>query len=181
MSLEGSDGVTVVVRRTIRADATEAFEAWLMGINQAAARFEGHSGVQIIPPGQGEDWVIIFHFASGQQLSAWESSPERAEWLRKVEPMTVSSSLEKVTGLEFWFVLPGNAARRPPPPWKMALVTLVGLYPLVLWVAPRLSDAFDAMPAPLTTLTTVAIMVVLMTWLVMPALVRLLRPWLFAD
>ncbi len=176
-----SDGVTVVVRRTIRPGATAAFEDWMQGINEASSRFEGHLGVEVIrpAPGEGQDWVIVFRFDSEEHLAAWDASPERAEWLEKVDPMTVSSSIERVTGLEFWFTLPGHAATRPPPPWKMAVVTLIGLYPLVLWVSPVLNRAFGFLPPPLMTLTSVGIVVAMMTWAVMPIVIRVFRPWLF--
>ena len=104
---------------------------------------------------------------------------ERAEWLAKVEPLTVSSNVETVTGLEFWFTLPGHAAVKPPPPWKMALVTVLGLFPLVLWLVPLLGQAFSSLPGPLATLATVGVMVSLMTWGIMPMLIRIFRPWLF--
>ncbi len=177
-----SEGVTVVVRRTIRPDATAAFEAWLRGVIGVASGFDGHGGVEVIRPAPGaasQDWVVVFRFDAQAQLDAWNASAERAEWLAKVEPMTLSSSIETVTGLEFWFTLPGHAATKPPPPWKMALVTVIGLFPLVLWVAPLLGRAFGALPGPLATLATVVVMVGLMTWVVMPLLIRLFRPWLF--
>ena len=178
-----SEPITVIVRRTIRPDATEAFEQWLRGVIEVASGFEGFGGVEVIrpAPGQGQDWVLVFRFDSQEQLDAWNASTERAEWLAKVEPMTVSSSVQTVTGLEFWFTLPGEAATQPPPRWKMATVTVVGLYPLVLWVAPQLNKLFGFLPAPLTVLATVAVMVGLMTWAVMPTLVRVFRPWLFGS
>lgn len=180
--LEMSDGVTVVVRRTIRPDATQAFEAWLRGVLVVASQFEGHGGVEVIRPAPGaasQDWVLVFRFDEAAQLEAWNASPERAEWLAKVEPMTLSVGIETVTGLEYWFTLPDDAAAVPPPRWKMATVTVVGLFPLVLWVAPLLGRVFGALPGPLATLATVVVMVGLMTWVVMPLLIRLFRPWLF--
>ncbi len=174
-------GVTVVVRRTIRPEAVEVFEQWLRGVIDVASGFEGHGGVEVIRPApdHGDDWVLVFRFDTEAQLAAWDASPERREWLEKVEPMTVSSSVERVTGLEHWFTLPGHAGTRPPPSWKMATVTVVGLYPLVLWVAPLLGTGFAWLPGAVATLATVIVMVALMTWMVMPLLVRLFRPWLF--
>lgn len=169
--------MTVVVRRTLRPGASEAFEKWLRGIIDAASAFEGHGGVEVIrpTPGQGQDWVIIFRFSTAQQLAAWEASEERRRWLEEVEPLTLSSSVEKLSGLEFWFTLPRAPA---PPRWKMAVVTLLGLFPLVLWVSPALLELLAPLPHPLAVLIVVGVLVVLMTWGVMPALVRLLRSWL---
>lgn len=67
-------GVTVVVRRTIRPDATEAFEAWLRGVIAVASGFDGHGGVEVIRPAPGaasQDWVVVFRFDEQAQLDAW--------------------------------------------------------------------------------------------------------------
>ncbi len=175
-------GVTVVVRRTLRPGASEAFERWLRGIIDVASGFPGHGGVEVIrpTPGRGQDWVIVFRFDTREQLAAWEASEERRSWLEQVAPLTLSSSVEKLTGLEFWFTPPRGTAA-PPPAWKMALTTLLGLFPLVLWLAPVLLDALEGWPHALAVFTTVALLVALMTWVVMPLLIRLLRPWLFPN
>jgi antibiotic biosynthesis monooxygenase (ABM) superfamily enzyme len=173
-------GVTVVVRRTIRRDAADSFETWLRGINDAAAAFPGHGGVEVVRPAAGnQDWVVIFRFDTADHLAGWETSTECRTWLAEAEPLTLSHSIERVTGLEYWFSLPRDAAHRPPPPWKMALVTLVGLYPLVHWAAPAINRRLEMLPGPVATGVTVAILVAAMTWVVMPVLVRALRPWLF--
>ena len=89
-----------------------------------------------------------------------------------------------MTGLEFWFArpVPPGAASHPPPRWKMATVTIVGLFPLILLVAPRLrSLLIGSLNAALTTLVVVAVIVALMTWLVMPILVRLAAAWLYPE
>lgn len=174
-------GVTVVVRRRVRPDAHDAFEGWLREVIATASRFDGHLGAEVIRPSTpAQDWVLVFRFASREQLAVWEASRERAEALEAVRAHTLGeASVEAVTGLEYWFTLPANAAIRPPPPWKMAIVTVVGLYPLILFVAPLLGRAFAPLPGPLGTLLTVCTMVALMTWGVMPLLVRTFRPWLF--
>lgn len=178
------EGVTVVVRRRVRPDAVEDFEQWLAGILAATARAKGHLGSNVARPSPGgnQDYVVIFRFDSDENLTAWQQSPERNAWLDKVAPFTVGAvEIERVTGLEYWFTLPEQAARRPPPAWKMAIVTLTGLLPLVHWVAPWIHAHLPEMPPLLATLIAVGVLVVLMTWAVMPALIRLARPWLFPE
>ena len=177
-------GVTVVVRRRVRPDAGPEFEAWLQGILAATAAFPGHLGANVVrpSPGASQDWVVMFRFDSAVHLEAWESSEVRAAWLARAEAFTVGEAEKRtVTGLEYWFSLPDRAATQPPPVWKMALVTLVGLFPLVLFLAPVLLRLLAALPGPVAVFLNVAILVVLMTWVVMPALTRLARPWLFPD
>ena len=85
-----------------------------------------------------------------------------------------------LSGLETWFALPASATKAAPPRWKMALVTWSGIFPLVLLsshtVAPLLGPWLH--PA-LVVLVATGLIVVAMTWLVMPTLVRLLVGWLY--
>ncbi len=176
--------VTVVVRRRVPRERAEAFEAWLRGVIAAASQFEGHLGASVARPvdPSRQDWVTIFRFDSIEHLAAWERSEIRAEWLAKAAPLTEGeATMEKVTGLEFWFSLPHHAASKPPPRHKMALATVVGLYPLILFVAPNLGSLLTEWPRPLATLASTAMMVALMTWLVMPLVTRALSFWLFAP
>jgi antibiotic biosynthesis monooxygenase (ABM) superfamily enzyme len=166
--------VTVVVRRRIRPDAHEAFDAWMDGIIGVASTFQGHIGANIIrpsSPASDQDHVLIFSFDSPKTLAAW---------LKKAEPLIQGEiSVQKVSGLEYWFQLPGSAARSPPPRWKMAVVTIVALYPLIRFLSPQLAKVFSFLPEALVPLASLAVMVSLMTWAVMPTLTRLLARWLF--
>jgi antibiotic biosynthesis monooxygenase (ABM) superfamily enzyme len=42
-----------------------------------------------------------------------------------------------VTGLETWFTLPGAPGAVPPPPYKMALLTWITIFPLMC-LSPRI-------------------------------------------
>lgn len=174
-------GVTVVVRRRVLPGLEKEFEEWLRGVIAAASGFEGHLGANVIRPRtSGEDWVLVFRFDSEAHLEAWERSPIRVDWLARAEGLTSGSpSMQKASGLEYWFTLPGHAATIPPPRWKMAIVTVIGIFPLILWAVPLLAEALAKLPSALATLVVTSIIVVVMTWVVMPALVRLFRPWLF--
>jgi len=106
--------------------------------------------------------------------------PDRAHWLAEVEPLTVGQArTDVVTGLEFWFTIPGTAARKPPPRHKMAVVTVLALYPLILFLVPALARTFEGLPGPLAILLTTMVMVTVMTWVAMPTLTRALSFWLF--
>jgi antibiotic biosynthesis monooxygenase (ABM) superfamily enzyme len=71
------------------------------------------------------------------------------------------------------------AGRRVPPPrHKMALLTWPGawaLITLILWV---LGPVTDTWPLPLRTLVISVLMVVGLTWLVIPYLTRIFAGWL---
>jgi hypothetical protein len=61
------------------------------------------------------------------------------------ELLEADQGLQQLTGLETWFKLPGCnvPTMKPPPRWKMWLVSIVAVYPLVLvfqaLVVPRMA------------------------------------------
>jgi len=69
----------------------------------------------------------------------------------------------------------------PPQQAKMAAVTLLGIYPLILLASRTLAPALDWLPLLLRELVVAAVLVVLMTYAVMPLLTRLLERWLLPD
>jgi antibiotic biosynthesis monooxygenase (ABM) superfamily enzyme len=71
------------------------------------------------------------------------------------------------------------ARSRPGPPrYKLALLTWAGAYAVITLLLTVLGPAMATWPLGLRTLVLSALMVVLLTWLVVPALTRLLRNWL---
>ena len=62
---------------------------------------------------------------------------------------------------------------------KMVLLTWAGIYPtitLVLWLL--LPTLLEYLPLPLMTLVVTGIVVPLMSYVVMPTMVKVFRPWL---
>jgi antibiotic biosynthesis monooxygenase (ABM) superfamily enzyme len=76
------------------------------------------------------------------------------------------------------------AARRAPagpPRYKLALLTWVAAYAVITFLLGVLGPAMSSWPLALRTLVLSVTMVVALTWLVMPRLTRLFRPWLSAG
>jgi antibiotic biosynthesis monooxygenase (ABM) superfamily enzyme len=72
---------------------------------------------------------------------------------------------------------------RPPRPagaprHKLALLTWAGAYAVITAILATLGPTLASWPLALRTLLLSALMVVLLTWLIMPALTRLCRAWL---
>lgn len=61
----------------------------------------------------------------------------------------------------------------------MAILTAMGLYPLVLWLFPYLAMLTAGLAPWLGKLLTVLLAVPLMSWGVMPLLMRVFHAWLF--
>jgi uncharacterized protein len=67
-----------------------------------------------------------------------------------------------------------------PPRHKLALLTWLGAYPVITLILALLGPAIVEWPLALRTLVLSVLMVATLTWVVMPALTRALRPWLAA-
>src|ERR687895_3006147 len=125
--------VTVIVKRIAKKDKIKEFEEWLSGISKEVSRQEGSMGIDIIRPRDNEskpEYVIIFRFNNYYNLTRWENSSIRNEWLQKGTDLVVADpDVQKFTGLEFWFtpyfkktspLIPLS----PPPRYKMVIVTI---------------------------------------------------------
>lgn len=171
--------LTVVAVWTIKPGMEAAFEQWHQGIAGQAARFPGYMGNIVMRPGEAADtYWAIFRFDTLAHLVAWETSSERRQWLRRAEDLRlVPVRYRKGYGLDFWFASPGAAG--PPPRWKMALVTVIAIYILVNLVGIALAPVVGGLSPWISGFLVTAVVVMLMTYLVMPGLTRLLAPWLF--
>jgi hypothetical protein len=86
-----------------------------------------------------------------------------------------------VTGLETWFTLPAQAGAAPPPPYKMALVTWITIFPLITAIVAITGPLLKDLPLAVRLGITTALAVPLMTWVVMPRVTRLLHRWLYPE
>ena len=69
--------------------------------------------------------------------------------------------------------------RSPAPPrYKLALLSWVGAYTVITAILAVLGPMMATWPLPLRTLPLSVLMVLAMTWLVIPSLTRLFRGWL---
>ena len=69
-----------------------------------------------------------------------------------------------------------NKAR--PPRYKLAVVTWAGAYAVITLILWLLGPSMASWPLPVRTLAISVLMVITLTWVVIPALTRLFRPWL---
>jgi uncharacterized protein len=190
MSLEpelaaGADGpVTTTVTRRVKPGHEAAYEGFLAGISGAARAFPGYLGVEVFRPAPGaiDEYRIVYRFDSVTHLQTWQDSPEHAAWLARAEPHVAGPMRTQVlTGLESWFTLPSQPGTPPPPPYKMALVTWMTIFPLITLVVVASAPLLGSLPLVLRLAVTTGITVPLMTWVVMPRVTRLLHRWLYPD
>jgi antibiotic biosynthesis monooxygenase (ABM) superfamily enzyme len=130
------------------------------------------------------DYHVLYTFNDRPSLEAWLDSEVRADWMADVGELTEERrDLQQVSGLETWFTLPRStvATMKPPPRWKMWLVTVVAIYPLILTLFSLLSPLIAGWPLPIRALIFPFVLVTLMTYFVMPTMTRALRRWLSPE
>jgi uncharacterized protein len=189
-----SKPVTVIVKRIAKKDKIREFEEWLSGISKEVSRQEGSMGIDIIRPSPNgsskskSEYIVIFRFNSYENLEKWEKSPIRNEWLQKSRKLAEPDyDVQKMTGLEFWFtpyfkdesspLIP----LQPPPRYKMVIVTIPVISILLLTLVPQIHFLTEmlSIPFPIRLVIALTITVLLMTYVIMPLLTKLLKPWLF--
>ena len=188
--------ITVIVTRTAKKGRIKEFEDWMDGIVHESLKFDGHLGVDVIRPAEQSkpEYVIIFRFNTLNNLLKWEKSQARKEWLEKSKDVVEGEDkVQKLTGLEFWFTPRSihrteseannnEASGQPvnvPPRYKMAIVTAGIVFVLLNTLIPQIEELTAPLPLLLSSLLGVIIMVFLMTYLIMPSVIRLLKPWLY--
>ena len=180
----GDPPVTVVISRRVKPGCEKAFEKFISGITAAAMTFEGHLGTNVFRPSSLGDnqYRIIFKFDRASNLRIWEESECRRQWLARAESLRLEPArIRVITGLETWFTLPAPKGMLPPPRHKMATITLMALFPLIQLANITLAPLLELLPLPLLlrSLIVTAILVLLMTYVVMPRMTKLFSQWLY--
>lgn len=169
--------VHVAITRRVKPGCEAEFQKELREFFQASFDHGGVLGASMLtpPPGsESREFGILRTFASEAERDAFYAWSVFKAWDERARMMTEGEpEYRHLTGLEAWFRSP-----RPPPRWKMAVVTLLGVYPVSLFFGFLLAPHLTALPPWLSALIISALIVVSLTWAVMPLLTRLLRRWL---
>jgi antibiotic biosynthesis monooxygenase (ABM) superfamily enzyme len=181
-SMSNQTPVTVAVIRVVKPGSEEAFERAIHDFVQRSLHLPGQLGVHILRPAPGSgsrEYGILRRFASAEARDEFYRLPLFNEWRQEVAGLVEGEPrYEHLSGLETWFTLPGQRAIVPPPRWKMALVTAVGVWPASMLVPWLLTPLIRGLPSALQALLVAVGIVILLTWVIMPALVRILKRWL---
>jgi antibiotic biosynthesis monooxygenase (ABM) superfamily enzyme len=128
--------VSAVISTRVRPGKEAEYRAWERRIAAAQSKARGLQGYRFEPaiPGVQDDQVAILRFDNEANLQAWLDSPERRKLIEDAAPFTVEFHTRTVrSGFEQWF-RDGGAASAPLPVWKMDMLVLLLLYPIVfLW------------------------------------------------
>ena len=171
--------ITLRVRKTHVAE----FERALADFASRSLAEPGARGMQCLypQPGSGStEYGIMRSFASAADRDAFYRTALFKDWLARIGPMLEGESTRRqLDGLEAWFRDPKGPM---PPRWKMALLTWIAVWLASMLMrtilAPVLGPNF---PQVLSAGLVAAGVVGILTWVAMPLLVKIARPWLHPE
>jgi len=174
--------IHVAITRRARPGCEAEFQAALREFFQASFAHGGVLGATMIVPPPGSDsreFGILRTFANEKERADFYASTIFKAWEKKCEPLTETNSwsARPLHGLEAWFRSP----QTPPPRWKMAVATFIGVFPVATVLGLTLGPAIRSWHFLLGNGLFNACVVILLTWLVMPIVTRGLHNWLHAT
>ncbi len=180
-----SGAVTVLVTRRVKAGHEAAFEQASSDMTAAARAFPGYLGGQLVRPdaegssGDATLYHVVFAFDTTAHLQGWQQSPTRSFTLAAIAPHIEGQTVRQVSGLGHWFAAPVGPTQNPPPRWKVAVVTWLGICPTVFGLFVLLEPLLAAWPLLPRVMLLTALVVLVMTWGVAPQLTQWFKPWLY--
>jgi len=174
--------IHVAITRRIKPGREQEFQA---ALKEFFARSLAESGVHgaamlVPPPGSAStEYGIIRSFASIAERDAFYASPLYHEWKKRVAPLSDGEpEARELHGLEAFF---RQVDPSPPPRWKMAIATYLGVVVVTMTLALTLGPLIRSWNFVLNNLVFNACVVAFLTWVVMPLITRALHAWLQAG
>jgi antibiotic biosynthesis monooxygenase (ABM) superfamily enzyme len=180
MGTHEASGATEVIIREIRAGREKDYDEWNRRFLELKKRAPGYLSTTIIAPGGRNSSIryIITRFKDKDSLESWQKLENRERMFEEVNSYS-TPHYKSATGLETWFSLPKLEAIKPPPRWKMALVTFVAAFIISAVAQFFLNPIFGSLPAIVNSFVNTAIIVLGLTYFALPQLTKLLRRWLY--
>lgn len=176
-------GATEAFFTRVREDRITEFQEWQAQIHQEQAQFPGYLGMVFQPPVKGqEEWVTLVRFDNTEHLEAWLSSEQRKRLIGKLEELVEEIRQCRVTSSYPGWLPTAPAGSEPPPNWKVTMLVILGLFPIVMfqvrffnpWLAANLPNS------PGTLLANI-LSAILISYVTMPAGIYLFGWWLYPD
>ena len=172
--------IHIAITRRVRSGREAEFQQALREFLQTSFAHGGVQGASMLTPAPGADtreYGILRTFTNEKERDAFYESPMFKAWDERARKLTEGEpAYRQLHGLEAWFRAPGLP---DPPRWKMAFLTFLGVWPISMAVPAALQPIIGLRVPPVIFAGAVAAGIVLvLTWGVMPLLVKLARPWL---
>lgn len=169
-----TDGKAEVVISThrVKPGRMASFATSVKGLIGAASRSQGYLGGRMEKAsGDSATWLVICWFDSEESALEWSRSRSHATWRDYVGRFATRVDPPPQPP-------PAAAPPSPPPRWKTALVTLIGVFPAVLLVNVTVIPRVTGLPLLARTFILCVCVTGLMTWVLMPQVMKVLGPWL---
>lgn len=177
-----SQPIHVAITRKIKPGREAEFQAALQEFFKTSFAHIGVHGASMLVPPPGSpspEFGILRTFADAQQRDDFYASPMFQAWEERVKPLTDGTpEYRELNGLEAWFRNP----HKPPPRWKMALLTWIAVWPVSMAVPAALKPLIGQTVSNVVFAGAVAAgIVVVLTWIAMPLLVKVMKPLLHSK
>src|SRR3977135_3733712 len=124
--------IHIAITRRVRAGCEAEFQRALLEFMQASFSHGGVWGASMLTPPPGSDsreFGILRTFADEQERATFYKSVLFKTWEERARTLTEGEPVyRQLTGLEAWFRSPHS----PPPRWKMAVTTFLGVFPVAM-------------------------------------------------
>lgn len=165
--------VTVTVARTIRPGYEAMFLQWADQAVVAAKQFPGCLGAAMFHPGMaGGEYQLVVRFSDGLHLREWERSEERLELMQRIDPIVLSTRVQRTMGVDEWFEAAAHAVPKRPW-WKRLFIDVAWVYPVSLASALFIAPLFARLPVAARVLLGATIITVALQTFVGPLRGRL--------
>ncbi|PIG95241.1 antibiotic biosynthesis monooxygenase [Gloeocapsopsis sp. IPPAS B-1203] len=184
VNTNNSQPIAVLVSRHPRKGKEREFEQALSDTIHTALQFPGHLGVTVLKPqpNESEAYRILVKFDSAMHFQHWYHSTAAHYWFNTLADLEEQpANLEVMTGLETWFTVSNNTLRPiiPPPRYKMALVTWIAIFLLIVAINILFGSFLASLSMLLRSFVLTVVLVTLMTYVVVPRMTRLFSGWLY--
>jgi antibiotic biosynthesis monooxygenase (ABM) superfamily enzyme len=129
-----SSSVSAVISTRVKAGREADYHLWERKMAGTQARSAGFLGYRFEPPVPGvqDDYVAILRFDTEANLQGWLNSPERQKLVDEAAPLTEEFHARIMrSGFEHWFADSAATVWPGPAAWKMNMLVLLMLYPIV--------------------------------------------------
>ena len=170
--------IHIAITRRVRPGCEAEFQQALREFFQTSFAHGGVLGASMLTPPPGSDsreFGILRTFADEKERDTFYDSPMFKAWEERARTLTEGEPVyRQLHGLEAWFRSPHG----PPPKWKMAVATFIGVFPLAMILNLTIGPVIREWPFVPRNAVFNACVVALLSWVVMPVVTRLLHGWL---
>ncbi|MDD5337836.1 MAG: hypothetical protein PHG35_00270 [Dehalococcoidales bacterium] len=180
MVISGVKPVTIIVSRQVFPGKEKEYNELARQMIEESAKVPGNLGVTMLAPEPGKGGLhhLIWRFADEKSMHIWETSYIRQKLSHQADAFS-RRIRQEATGLETWFAIPDCPELESPKPWKMAVVTWIGVFFGSCLIIYLLELFWKSPNFWLFNGVVGAILVASLTWGIMPVLSRyVFRKWL---